>query len=184
MSARADVQNFINDERPEWFDAVNALGEYSTIAFTDLPPGTVVGDNYHDDFGVTFFGAVTEFSPPAFPIDSIGAVSSPYMVLYFDHLQNWIAVDHPDFAQFQLYSDNVLIHNSPVSGAVPGSFNGLISDIGFDAVILIDPSDDTVAIDNMYFGAIPAPGAIGIVSGFFVLRPTGRRRKQPNNTNC
>ena len=175
-SVHAEVQNFTNNQGPQWFDAVAQLGDYSVITFTDYPKNTFITTQYQSDFGVIFLDGNDriDFSPAGYPSDSFGIDGNLTTTIAFDTPQNWFAVDHPGLLQIRLYQDDELFHTSPFSG-VPIGFNGVISDLAFDKVQLFDPSDSNVNIDNMYFGAVPAPGAILIVTGFLALRQSGRR---------
>jgi len=175
--APAAVQNYTDDDRPLWFDAVAQLGDYDTITFSELPAGTIVTTQYQQDFGVTFSGGISEFWPSQYPNDSYGFFAVPLTEIHFDTPHNWFAVDHPDFLIIELYRDDMLFYTSNPSGSHGiGDFNGVISDISFDEVRIFDPSDSLVGVDDMYFGAIPAPGTFCMLIGFALTRASGRRR--------
>src|SRR5690554_6085023 len=159
VSARADVQDFTDSQRPLWFDAVGDLGITTDIGFTEFPDGTLITDQYQPEYGFVFANSNehTQFCPFCYPIDDWGIDGNLTTTIVFDTPHNWFAADHPDEIRILLYRDDMLFHTSRDS--VFG-FSGVISDIGFDKVVLLDPSDSNVNMDNIYFGAIPAPGAM------------------------
>jgi hypothetical protein len=176
-AAFGGVQNYTDDDRQLWFDGVDQLGDYDTITFAELPVGTVVTNQYQSDLGVVFSGGVTDFGPSIYPNDSHGFFAVPLTEIRFDTPQNWFAVDHPDTMMIELYRHDALFYTSSPSGIHGvGDFNGIISDISFDAVRIFDPTDSLVGVDDMYFGVIPAPGTICFILGLALSRASKRRR--------
>ena len=92
--------------------------------------------------------------------------------MVFDQPQNWFAAYTPGLLSIRLYSQGSLFYTSNVAA----EFNGVISDIPFDQVQVFDPGDSNINMDDMHFGAVPAPSALLIVAGTLLLRHSGRRR--------
>jgi hypothetical protein len=176
--ASAEVIEFGNGQKEQW---ENAVGEYTTITFTEFPNNTLIVDQYAS-LGIHFTngGVVTSPNWDAFPEDGAGIVH-PYagspMLLTFDEPMTHIAIDFPGFAQFELYSDGELIHISDeFGGAGAGNFAGLSSTEPFDQVYIEDwLLEAWVSLDNLHFGpSIPAPGALAL----FPLTLIGSTRRR------
>ncbi|HMP36339.1 MAG TPA: hypothetical protein PKC43_02720, partial [Phycisphaerales bacterium] len=149
--------------------------------FTELPPSTQVTDQY-SHLGVQFSAliAATSFSLSAYPIDGAGLFASftnlVPLTLDFDTRQNWIGFHHPGLLRVRLYDDDDLVYDSviPLGGSGTGFFTGIVGRSGFNRAVLDDPFDGTFGIDNIYFGAIPAPPVAALLGA--VLFGRGRRR--------
>src|SRR5690554_3141498 len=174
-TARADVQDFTDSQRPLWFNAVGDLGGYETIDFTGFANSTFLTDQYHDEFGVLFADGldIVRFNPGIYPLDDWGLDGFATTTIEFNTPQNWFASDGPGAMQFQLYRHDELVYTSRVSFF---GFIGVISDIGFDKIVLDDPEDSNVNMDNIYFGAVPAPSTMMIITGYLIVNPKKRRR--------
>src|SRR5690554_3500471 len=161
--ARADVINYTDDDRQLWFDAVATLGDYNTIDFTGFPDATDINTQYQAEFGVVFTDGNdrARFSPFAYPNDDWGLDGNLSTTIVFDTPQNWFATEHPDVLVIRLYENDTLFYTSNLSGPLGiDGFNGVISDRAFDKVEVFDPTDSNVNMDDMYFGAIPAPSTL------------------------
>jgi hypothetical protein len=174
------VQWFNNAMEDEWWDAV---GDVTTIDFTDYPHGTIISDQYAD-IGVNFEGqnnGIMESS--VFINDGFGLRGWGGTWVHFDEPMNWISADFPGTLLFALfYNDNLIYESFELGGTGTGNFAGLISDKQFDSVylfrlIITDPSDNTVYIDDLHFGAltVPAPGVLSVLA--FALFANRRRRR-------
>ena len=126
---------------------------------------------------------ITEPDAGAFPNDgwglagSSGFASGP-IVVEFTQPMNWIAMEHPGLLDIKVYDGGQLLYSSTISGLASGSvfFMGLTSSTSFDKVVIRDPLDNFVFIDDLYFGApVPAPGGVAVlIAG--LLMPVRRRR--------
>lgn len=173
--ATADVIEFT--DRDEW---IAAVGTFTTIDFTGFPEGTFITDQF-SDLGVTFTGGNEHIalSDNAFSNDGAGLESNfADIQIEFATPQFWIAVDFPGIIQFELFSGGQLIFTSSglgVGGA--GNFGGLLSTEPFDMAVILDPTDMTVAIDDLHFGPpVPGPPTVAFLglAGVFACR---RRRR-------
>ena len=154
-----------------------AIGDYTTIDFTGFENGEVLSDQYADLGVVSPTGnAVIRRQTLAFPTDWWGVSSTfgPGINLAFDTPQRWIAADFPGDIAFRLFSDEVFVEEVRVWGGGAGNFGGIISDVSFDRVEIIDFVDGIVLVDNIYFG-VPAPGAIGLLTLTLLVGPRRRR---------
>jgi len=172
LPAHAGVTEFI--DRAEWEGAV---GQFSTIDFTGFPAFTIITDQYQD-LGVTFTdGNDVTFFTPSFVNDDWGLRGNGDIHLSFDRPQGWIGVDFPGFIRVLLFSGGELIHFSSIFAADPvGGFGGLVSTELFDAVVILDPFDDAVFIDDLHFG-VPAPGGLMLLA-LAGIWPRRRRRSR------
>ena len=98
--------------------------------------------------------------------------------IHFDEPQSWIAVHHGGTALFKLYNNGELIGTSgfdPVGGI--DSFLGVWSTIPFDEVFITTQPifGPHVGIDDLHWGGVPAPGALGLL-GIAGLCSRSRRR--------
>ncbi len=148
----ADVQAFT--DKDEWIEAV---GDFAFIDFVGIPNGTDVTDQY-EELGVVFDPNVNViFEHPIFP-DGFGLIGSQLFPISFSLLepQNWIAVDFPGMVQFQLFLGDKLVCESELFFAFGGNiaFAGIVSSTPFDRVIIQDPTDLNVGIDNLYVGVL------------------------------
>jgi MYXO-CTERM domain-containing protein len=171
-SAAAEVIEF--EDRDEW-EAV--VGAFTTIDFTGFPEWTIITDQYAD-LGILFTDGndrIRHF-PDFVDGAGLGGGSFDDIEVSFDIPQYWIAIDFVGLAQFELFRDGELIYTSYVFDDNPSTFAGLFSTEPFDAAIIEDPSDATVAVDNLHFGPpIPAPGALSLLALGFI-ESTRRRR--------
>lgn len=172
--AAADVVEFTDANA--WQDAV---GQVTTIDFTGLPDTTPITDQYSDS-GITVDEPAFIFGPTlAAQNDKWGLHGPAGLRLYFDSPQNWVAIDHPGVAQFELYSEGELVHTSSLffHGGL-GNFSGLVSDTSFDEVYIFKPDppyNNNVFIDDLHWGTVPAPGALSLLFIASVLRTRHRR---------
>ena len=176
LSARAGVQEFEDEERPDWFAAASAKGTITTIGFNDLGPDVLVTEQYaHLGVHFTYLGNFTRGEDfVVFPQDGWGLDGNEMVRLVFDHLQVGIAADHPGPTQMNLFREGVLVYSStPFGGSGAGRFGGIIG-IEFDQAIIVDPVSENVALDNLYFVPAPAPPALALVCGLFAF-PSRRR---------
>jgi len=174
IPAQADVVEYTDAD--VWQSAVN--GNYSTIDFTGFPDGTPISSQYANQ-GVTFTGPEFIFASAGFVNDGWGLHGPAGVHFTFDSPQNCVAVDFPGGVKFQLFSQGALVYTSTFfqPGGV-GNFAGLVSDTGFDEVYLYKRSGfpNNVFIDDLHWGAVPAPGALSLLS-IAPLRSRRTRRR-------
>ncbi len=174
----------VNAEILEFTDPAEweaAVGTFATIDFTDFPEFTIITTQYQA-LGVTFTDGddFTRVNPSAFVNDGWGLSGGldGDIDLSFETPQRWIAVDFPGVLRILLFNDGRLIDFTSIFSAGPdhvGGFGGIVSTEPFDAVILTDPGDDFVFIDDLHFG-VPAPASIWILALAGIWHGRCRRR--------
>ena len=177
VQAQAGVTEF--SDRAEWEAAV---GQFTTIDFTGFPEFTIITDQYQDS-GVLFTDGNDSivFNEGSFLNDGVGLRGGLFddIELSFSTPQGWIGVDFPGGVRVLLFSGGELIHFSSIFSAGPdgvGGFGGLVSTELFDAVVILDPFDDLVFIDDLHFG-VPAPGGLMLLA-LAGIWPRRRRRSR------
>jgi MYXO-CTERM domain-containing protein len=172
-SARGEVREYTDYD--EWRSAV---GHFTTIQFTEYPPGTIVTDQYAD-LGILFTdGNDVILERSYFLNDGFGLWGPGFddVTVEFDSARTAIAVHYPGIVRFDLYRADELIYTSSIFDDIISNFAGLLTTEPFDAALIYDPTGNGVAIDDLHFGPpIPAPGALGLL-GFAAL--AGRRRRR------
>ena len=172
LASAIEVQEF--RDKAAWEAAV---GDFTTITFSELPPDTFVTDQYAH-LGVTFVdGAYLTRGPNSsgFLNDGWGLDGNGPIRLEFDVPHRWIAADFPGPIKYELYRDGDLIHITDRFGAGGlGWFGGIESSEPFDTIIIQDPADGEPFLDDLHF-AIPTPGALPLLL-FPLLTPRRRRR--------
>jgi len=178
--ALADVIEYEDEERPDFFAAVGGEANVSVVDFLGYDDLTLVRDQWAH-LGVHFSGVVVVSGKSfgGYPNDGWGVEGYPYINLAFDQPMQWIAADLPGVTMIELYSNDQLIYTSTrLGGGGPGNFGGLISDQPFDRVRFFDPFTDVDFLDDIFFGppiAVPAPGALAVLGGLALV--IGRRRR-------
>ncbi len=158
----------------------SAVGDFTTIDFTGFPEYTVITDQYSDQ-GVMFTDGddyiyINEFLFLNDTYGLSGSIDDGPISVEFDHPQYWIAVDYPGVIAFDLYKDNVLFYSSIWFSGHIGDFAGLISTDSFDKVVIHDPLNESVSIDDLYFGGyVPGAGS-GVLLLFSSVLWKKRRR--------
>ena len=151
-SANGGVVEF--HDRDAW---IAAVGEFTTIGFTEVPNGTFLS-NHYADLGVVFSDGndITRCCGhfETWPNDGAGLDGNGNIRLAFSEPQAWIAADFPGFLRIQLFKDDLLIFSSGEFGQGGiGNFGGLISSELFDAAVLLDvPAANQAEIDDLHFG--------------------------------
>jgi MYXO-CTERM domain-containing protein len=171
-SARGEVREYTDYD--EWRSAV---GHFTTIQFTEYPPGTIVTDQYAD-LGILFTDGNDVVDEWSGYNDGFGLWGPAFddVTVEFDSPRTAIAVHFPGLIQFDIYRADELIYRSSVFSDAYDDVAGLITTEPFDAALIYDPTGNGVAIDDLHFGPpIPAPGALGLL-GFAAL--AGRRRQR------
>jgi len=183
IAAIAGVVHHAPAELTGFVDAASwqsAVGSFTTIGFDDFTESTLVTEQYAS-LGVHFIGGndVAFFGPNIFPNDRWGLkghiVPPGDIHIIFDNPQLWLATDYPGEVRYDLYFHGEHIAQSDTLGGAGGAGNfwGIVSTRFFDEVIISDPADAVVAIDDLHFG-VPGPGALGLLALAAVMR---RRRR-------
>jgi hypothetical protein len=155
---------------------------WTTIDFTGWPQFTHIYDQYASQWVV--FADDNEYtvtSPLAFPNDSHGLNSNDGFIpgqitCQFDRDMYWVAVDHPTDIRIHLYLHGRLTFTSNIFiGSTNNRFAGLISSEPFDTAVIQRTVNSSVAIDDLFFGTIPAPGTLPLLAA--LLFSSQRRRK-------
>jgi hypothetical protein len=167
----------------EVFDSAewqNALATVTTVGFTEHPAGTLITNQYAD-LGLLFTDGNDNIvcCGNAFRIDGAGVGGGfPFgpITLAFVTPQSGIAAEFPGAVRFSLFSRGALLYESqPYSRGLGNLFVGLVSTAPFDAVVIDDPIDNAVFLDDLYFG-VPAPGVLPLVA---LAGAMGGRRRGP-----
>jgi len=170
--ASGDV--LVTQDRDEWEAAVG--DDYTTIRFNELPPNTLVTDQYKH-LGVVFVDVEFTRQSLAFENDGFGMSGVTSIHMEFTQPMSWIGVEHPGDVQYFLYSDGELVFEGPWMIGFGTDFGGIVFPETFDEVIIADPFDNIVAIDDLMFGpAIPAPGGLALLVAAGLAGGRGRRR--------
>ncbi len=163
--AHASFQYFYN--KPAWQQAV---GSWVTIDFVQ-PQTTILTDQY-EPLGALFtdgddFAGPTMSTPSGdgWALASGGFPESSTIELLTP--RTWMAIELPGFLSFKLYSGDRLL----LSHAAFATFTGIISDEPFDRIFIYDG----ILVDNLYYGGVPAPGAMGLFALTLLVQ---RRRRQ------
>jgi MYXO-CTERM domain-containing protein len=161
-----------------WQGAVGS--QYTTLDFV-FPAPTILSTQYAGLGAI--FPEEEEAALPlgvAFPQDGWGVQGAPAgdadIHIAFTSPQQWIGAHYPGGLMYQLLSGGTVIYNSPTH-LTPGAngFFGIVSDVPFDEVRLIDPFG-FVYVDNIYFGGpVPSPGAMPLLAA--ALFGARRRRR-------
>ncbi len=155
-AARGGVVAFT--DKDEW---IAAVGPFKTIDFTGFPHGTPITEQY-SKLGVHFTSSVNFVlccDDSTFPNDGAGLDGNDQIVLVFDTLQAWIAVDFPGAVQVELSRNDEVIYTSRFFGGRPGSFVGLVSSELLDRAVLRD-FDQNVVVDDLHFGPFSCLGEV------------------------
>ncbi len=175
-TVQAGLVEFWNDAEG-WHSAV---GHHESVDFTQFPPGTQITDQF-DGFTVdnlTFIHNSASFS------DGHGLRGRDGILLQFDTPQHALAVEHLGVVRFTLYLKSELVGTTTGFSypGVPGPvyFSGVTSGVPFDEVYMFRPMppfpSNVISIDTLYWGTIPAPGALALLGIAFLQ--TRRRRLQ------
>lgn len=161
--SRAEVTEYTDAQ--QWQQATE--GRHTTIHFTGFADGTPINNQY-ENLGITFTPPAYIFASAFFVNDGWGLHGPTGVRFNFDSPQNWVAIDYPGVAQFNLLSQGQLIYTSSFFfyGGV-GNFAGLVSDVSFDAVYIFKPPPygPDVFIDDLQWGApVPTPGAFALLA--------------------
>jgi hypothetical protein len=176
LAARGEVTEYENGAA--WYAAV---GEVTTIDFTDQPAGSIITDQYAS-LGVHFTDGndIAFAGPSIFPNDAMGLrghiVQPSGIHVTFNTPKRWLAVEFPGLVDIQLFRNGEMFHESVNLGVGGiGNFAGLVSTIGFDEAYLSD-SDGFVFIDDLHFG-VPGPGALPLLALAGAIGMKRRRRR-------
>jgi MYXO-CTERM domain-containing protein len=171
----ATVTRYIN--RTVW---QSAIGDDTQITFQGFPEHTLITDQYAD-LGVLFTDRHDFIRyNDSFLNDGVGLGSTDliYGTIHMSFAEPLYAIasDFLGIIDIQLFSDGRMIYGSDPFDDSQSRFGGLISTVPFDAVVIRDPSNGVVVIDDLYFGPpIPAPGAL---AAFAVVALLQRRRRR------
>jgi hypothetical protein len=152
-SAPGGVTQFNYYEEEAWW---NAVGNVATITFTEVPPWTVVTDQYQE-LGIVFTDGndlIQCCSKVTYPKDGAGLAGNPTITVQFATPQNWIAADFPGCLNYVLYNQGKFVGwTNQLGGGGYGFFGGLMSNLPFDEVLISDIFCSYVHIDDLHFGA-------------------------------
>jgi hypothetical protein len=171
--ALGQVQVYFNFD--EW---KAALISTTTIGFNDLPPFTIV-ENQYLDLGVTFTDANDLIVGPddiTFPNDGF-ALNAQFngITAQFDSPQYGVGAHFPGTLHVEVFNDGESIFTTFNGSSGPGGpFFGLVSVQPFDSAYFFAAPfpPNQVNIDDLHFGA-PARGALPVLA---MLCARGRTR--------
>jgi hypothetical protein len=163
------------EAKSEWIDAV---GEFTTIGFTEFPHGTWVFEQYAH-LGAHFVDGADivqccDFN--LYPEDGAGLDGNVEIRIVFDEPLSYFGVDYPGYVRFGLFNNGELVYENDWFGhGQYGQFAGVSSSQPFDEISLIDPFAHQINVDDLHFGPpIPAPGALAL----FAVTPIGPTRRR------
>jgi len=155
------------DDFTEWKSLVPT---FTTLGFVGLTPGTFLNDQYLD-LGVDFTdGSLIQTGPVIYPQDGIGVFGGCIIDMLLSTPAYAIATHHPGTMRYFLYSGDSLLYVSPLDGdSGYNNFRGIVSSLPFDRVMFLGdtlgpPQCDDIAVDNIYFASVPAPGAAALLA--------------------
>ena len=163
----------------QWFDA--AVG-FSTIAFTGLPEGTQVTEQYASQ-GIHFHlppwgtGNLVQASEVMYPQDGWGLLGAEVIKMTFDTPMSAFAAYFPGSAEFEFYSGATFLYSRLRTGDI-NNFAGFTSSQSFDRVMMRadEPVNFGVFADNVYFSPVPAPSVLALAAVAGVSRRARRGR--------
>ncbi|MBX3373310.1 MAG: hypothetical protein KF817_05695 [Phycisphaeraceae bacterium] len=167
------------DQKDLWLSQTT---DVEVITFTEHPVGTWLDDHYHESHGLIFAGP-TEFITHDTAFHDLQGMKTFTGVadLRFDTPITAFAFDNYFGTVYvRLFSGTDMIGEYPFWGLIP-NFGGILSTIPFDRIVLWDPSDAVLAIDDIMFthhALVPGPGgaAMALLAGWSAV--TGRRRRR------
>ncbi|MBX3374925.1 MAG: hypothetical protein KF817_13925 [Phycisphaeraceae bacterium] len=150
-----------------------------------IPVGTWLDDHYHESHGLIFAGP-TEFITHDTAFHDLQGMKTFTGVadLRFDTPITAFAFDNYfGVVVFKLYAGEEEIAHSFFLGLIP-NFGGILSTIPFDRIVLWDPSDAVLFIDDIMFthqALVPGPGgaAMALLAGWGAVTRRRRRRRGP-----
>ena len=160
----------------------SAVGNVTKVGFDDLAPSEWVTTQY-SNLGITFgFGDpdIHDMIPGTF-IYGHGIDGNCVVDMRFESPIYGIGAVFPGLPKFQFYLGPTLIGTTGFFVGAPGHFTGITSTTAFDRVVMsstfVPPPFpcSQVAVDDVYFQAIPAPPA-GLTLLLTML--TARRRRR------
>ena len=162
----------------QWFDA--AVG-FSTVAFTGLPEGTQVTEQYASQ-GIHFHlppwgtGNLVQASEVMYPQDGWGLLGAEVIKMTFDTPMSAFAAYFPGSAEFEFYSGATFLYSRLRPGDI-NSFAGFTSSQSFDRVMMRAdvPVNFGVFADNVYFSPVPAPSVLALAAVAGCMRGARRR---------
>ncbi len=171
-----------------------AVGPHDLLTFTEpvVNPGDALDSQYAAVSVLFTDNDDAVMASPAFVTDGVGVNGNAdfsgdgSITMQFATPQTHLGVDFPGELRIELYASGTgpadLIWSSEGMGdfgteGSTGNFAGVASDVSFDHVILSDPRDDWVFIDNVHY-LVPEPGTLALVAvGVLALTGRGRRAR-------
>ncbi len=164
--------------KDDWSSFVN--GQFTTIGFTGDYLQFVT--EQYADLGVHFsdgddYGVSNSKFTDGFGIKG-NCCGGGSITVTFDAPQTWVAANYLGILKIALYMDDVFIDSKDIfQPGVLNKFQGVVSDVAFNKVILSDTGDGLPFVDDLHFGGpIPAPGVLAAFVGAAGLSLGGRRR--------
>ncbi len=130
-----------------------AGGYLNHITFHDLPPGTIVTDQYLEVGPLFVDGNDTVLSNPAFVTDGVGVAGHGRIHVQLTRPAVAIGADHPGGLIIDLYDEpggTLLYTSSNFWGPGMGFISGVVTDFPFTYVVFRDWIDDLVYLDNIH----------------------------------
>jgi hypothetical protein len=146
----APAEALVLEDEQEWIDAV---GDFTTITFCELPPYTWVTDQYRE-LGVTFGAFNTTIQQCGCPDDDCGLDGNDVIDLTFTPPQRWIALAYPGGMQVALWAgEDKVFTSDELNNSGPDFFAGVVSGRPFDRAVLTCPAEQQVFLNDLHFGA-------------------------------
>ncbi|MBX3375272.1 MAG: hypothetical protein KF817_15705 [Phycisphaeraceae bacterium] len=167
------------DQKDLWLSQTTGV---EVITFTEHPVGTWLDDHYHESHGLIFAGP-TEFITHDTAFHDLQGMKTFTGVadLRFDTPITAFAFDNYfGSVNLRLYSGDTQIGFAQFFGLIP-NFGGILSTIPFDRIVLWDPSDAVLFIDDIMFThapLVPGPAAVWLLLTLAAGAPCRRRRRR------
>jgi hypothetical protein len=146
----APAEGVVFEDEEEWKDAV---GDFTTITFCELPPYTWVTDQY-EELGVVFGAFNTTIQQCGCPDDDCGLDGNDVIDLTFTPPQRWIALAYPGGMQVALWAgEDKVFTSDELNNSGPDFFAGVASGRPFDRAVLTCPAEQQVFLNDLHFGA-------------------------------
>lgn len=149
---------------------VTQAGTVTPVLFTELPPDTLVTDQYQS-IGAMFTDADGNWTlgvgSPLFPQDGTGLDGEYLITVELLTPAVGVAAHFPGGVRYRLYSGESLVYQSSYfGGGGIGNFGGVISATAFDRIEIIDLPNNQVFLDNLYlsFAPVPAPSGLALLA--------------------
>lgn len=154
---------------------------HTVIDFVSLPFGTIVTEQYTAEKVHFTDGNENITSSTSLVVDGKGlrgytGAATDSMTIVFDLPVIAIGAAFPGALRIEVFKGVDRVGDSGQFGSSgAGFFGGIVSDTPFDRVVISDPTDHMVVIDNLYFTMLPETTGAMMLAVFSVGMLTRRK---------